>query len=324
MIKIISTLLLTLPLLAQGGQFQQFMITPYTTMGDTTPYAGIIYFAGSFNGEHSDLICRIKENTPNQLQMVDQEGGLVVRISDKDTIPTSPSKAKEVGLKRFKQQLNGVAHNMARKCINTNLAPVADTNYGRDSYNRAYSEEPEEVNTYAQAFATAMRNNGIAPTWKHFPGYSQELRNMTNLDYKHIKYYKNGFKEGLIDSSSIEDIEKNMQAFKNNNADIVMLNYSIFENISNEPILFNQTIIDSARQLQPNSLIMSDDISWLNLTDKKILYLFNNVDLFLFTDYRDTVIFNNKLEKLYKDGLITDKQIQDKIIRYKQWKSKQK
>lgn len=322
--KIITALLLTFSITTQASQFEQFVISPYTTIGDTSNYAGIIYFEGSFNYMPKDYLCSQRKINPNQMHMVDQEGGMVVRIKDNDTIPIAPLKAKEMGLKAFSKHLDTVALNLSQKCITTNLAPVADTNYEHGKYNRSYSDEAEEVSKYAQAFATAMRNNGIAPTWKHFPGYSQELRNINNLDYKHIKYYKHGFKEGMVDSSTKQDIELNMQAFKNTNADILMLNYGIFENISDEPILFNQHIIDKAKELQPNSLIMSDDISYLNLTDSKVIYLFKNVDLFLFTDYKDTVIFIKKLEELKARGLIANNLIEEKILKYKQWRNNQK
>lgn len=322
--SLLVAFLLSISSLTQAGDFEQFIISPYTTMGDTSNYAGIIYFEGSIAEWSDSYLCEQKRKHPNQMHMADQEGGEVVRIRGNGLVPPSPNKAKTMGLKAFKTQLNTVASNLSEKCLTTNLAPVADTNLGRDTFNRSYSDKPAIANEYAQVFATAMRNKGIAPTWKHFPGYSNDLRNMTNLDYKFIKYYKPGYKEGLIDSSSIEDIEFNMTAFKNDHADIVMLNYGVFENISDQPILFNQKIVDKAREYQPNSLIMSDDIAYLKLNDEKVIYLFKNIDLFLFTDYRDTVIFINKLNQLKTKGLITQELLQSKINRIKQWKNKQK
>ncbi|ACT51271.1 glycoside hydrolase family 3 N-terminal domain-containing protein [Methylovorus glucosotrophus] len=316
----LTALLLTLSTTAIADDFEKLIISPYTNQGDTSNYAGIIYFEGSFTHLSKDYLCKQRKLLPHQLQMVDQEGGLVVRIKEAGLIPPTPAQAQDMGLEAFKSKLDTTALNLNEKCITANLAPVADTNFNKSKYNRAYSDEPDIANKYAQAFATSMRNYGVRPTWKHFPGYSQELRNMTNLDYKYIKSYKHGFKEGMVDSSSREDIDNNMQAFKNEHADIVMLNYGIFENISHEPILFEQSIIDKARELQPHSLIMSDDISYLNLTDEKVIYLFKNIDLFLFTDYKDTVIFIKKLNELKDKGLISNELLEEKITRINKWK----
>lgn len=143
--KIITALLLTFSITTQASQFEQFVISPYTTMGDTSNYAGIIYFEGSFNHMPKDYLCSQRKINPNQMHMVDQEGGMVVRIKDNDTIPIAPLKAKEMGLKAFSKHLDTVALNLSQKCITTNLAPVADTNYEHGKYNRSYSDEAEEV-----------------------------------------------------------------------------------------------------------------------------------------------------------------------------------
>lgn len=322
--KLFTLLTLLIMNTANAGSFDRLMISPWTTQGNTQNYFGIIYFEGSFNKLPSDYLCKLRKSNPDQFQMVDQEGGGVVRIRNLKYLPLAAIYAKGLGLNRFRWSLNSASKELASTCINMNLAPVADTDFHNDDNTRAYSNNPFQVNEFATIFANEMRNQNITPTWKHFPGYSKNSRSMDIYDYRYSKNYKHGFKENSVDYSTIEEIQKNMQAFSNNNYDMLMLNYGVFEKLGPIPVLFNKSVIDSARKIQPNSLLMTDDVSFLKLNDEMILYLFENVDIYLFSDYRDSVEFNKKLEKLRDEGRITTEQIINKFKRIDNWRRHQK
>jgi beta-N-acetylhexosaminidase len=252
--------------------------------------------------------------------MTDQEGGSVVRYKQPENTPPSANKATQLGLDKFTAIMNDVSKSFAKTCINTNLAPIADTDREAKII-RSYSENPSEVNQYASIFATSMRNNGITPTWKHFPGLSSEVENMKKNDSHFKANFKDDFKEALIDTSSKADIEKNMQSFKNNNYDLLMVNSAVFTSYGNTPSILNQEIINQAKIIQPNSLIISDDISFLKLNDEQVLFIFRNVDYIMFTDYRNSVLFINELEKLKDKKLITQHDIYEKQNKINKWRN---
>ena len=56
--------------------------------------------------------------------------------------------------------------------INVDFAPVADLDLGSPVVgNRSYGSDPNTVVTYAGAFAQGLRDNGVLPVLKHFPGH---------------------------------------------------------------------------------------------------------------------------------------------------------
>jgi beta-N-acetylhexosaminidase len=101
---------------------------------------------------------------PKVLVMVDQEGGLVKRL------PGPPSRA--AAAMRDPQREGERTGRMLRTLgIDVNLAPVADVaRAGSFLGSRAFGTRPGAVASRACAFARGLRNAGVAPTLKHFPG----------------------------------------------------------------------------------------------------------------------------------------------------------
>ena len=109
---------------------------------------------------------------------VDEEGGNVARLANKYGFDLPKYKsAAAVGL--------GVpedAYEMGRTIggylkdygFNLDFAPVADVNTNPDNPvigSRAFSSDPEVAAQMAAAFARGLREAGILPTFKHFPGH---------------------------------------------------------------------------------------------------------------------------------------------------------
>ncbi len=109
---------------------------------------------------------------------VDEEGGNVARLANKYGFDLPKYKsAAAVGL--------GVpedAYEMGRTIggylkdygFNLDFAPVADVNTNPDNPvigSRAFSSDPEIAAQMAAAFARGLREAGILPTFKHFPGH---------------------------------------------------------------------------------------------------------------------------------------------------------
>lgn len=107
----------------------------------------------------------------------DEEGGRVQRIDDvHGSIPSAremaatmtPQQVEALGLERGRQ--------MAALGLTMDLAPVVDVSSQADDDvigDRSYSEDPNVVVAYAGAFAEGLRQAGIYPILKHFPGHGR-------------------------------------------------------------------------------------------------------------------------------------------------------
>jgi len=106
---------------------------------------------------------------------VDEEGGRVSRLSSMiGAIPpartlaasSSPEEVYQIALSRGRQ-MRGMG-------ITVDFAPVVDvSDQGADTVigDRSFSNDPAAVTTYAGAFARGLRDAGVLPVLKHFPGH---------------------------------------------------------------------------------------------------------------------------------------------------------
>ncbi len=106
---------------------------------------------------------------------VDEEGGRVSRL--KTLIGTSPS-ARELAQTQTVQQVHDVAVDRGRKMhdlgITVDFAPVVDVSDEDDDAvigNRSFGADPQTVTDYAGAYAQGLREAGLLPVLKHFPGH---------------------------------------------------------------------------------------------------------------------------------------------------------
>ncbi|SDY48707.1 beta-N-acetylhexosaminidase [Amycolatopsis xylanica] len=106
---------------------------------------------------------------------VDEEGGRVQRIDALDgDIPSarkmartlSPDEVKAVGAERGRA--------LRARGVTVDYAPDVDVTEQPDGAvigDRSFSPDPEVVRAYAFAFAEGLREAGIQPVFKHFPGH---------------------------------------------------------------------------------------------------------------------------------------------------------
>lgn len=126
-----------------------------------------------FKGALGDL-----ERTAGPLPLavsVDEEGGRVSRL--KSLIKTAPS-ARELAQTQTPQQVHDLAADRAKKMrdlgITIDFAPVVDVTDAPDDDvigDRSFGADPQAVTTYAGAYAQGLRDGGLLPVLKHFPGH---------------------------------------------------------------------------------------------------------------------------------------------------------
>lgn len=147
------------------------------------------HVGGIFIGSWTDLSMltdgSLKEITQNQHDSgplplavsVDEEGGRVSRLSS--LIGKSPS-AKELGSTSTAAQVRELAAERGRKMadlgITVDFAPVVDvvdSDTDEDSVigDRSFGSDPVTVTEYAGAYAQGLRDAGVLPVLKHFPGH---------------------------------------------------------------------------------------------------------------------------------------------------------
>jgi beta-N-acetylhexosaminidase len=107
---------------------------------------------------------------------VDEEGGRVSRL--KSLIGPTPS-PKELAQSQTAQYVHDLALERGRQMhglgITVDFAPVVDVVSGApdDSVigNRSFGSDPNVVTAYAGAYAQGLRDAGLLPVLKHFPGH---------------------------------------------------------------------------------------------------------------------------------------------------------
>ncbi len=141
--------------------------------------AGVVLFAGSFPSRTAGqrLIARLQAiRRPRLLRdpllvMVDQEGGLVKRVSGPPN--GSAQEMGERGAAYSRQQGSLTAGNLRDLGVNVDLAPVLDVARPGGTIaatERGFGANAAKVAATAVPFAEGLQADGIAATAKHFPG----------------------------------------------------------------------------------------------------------------------------------------------------------
>ncbi|NHW45633.1 glycoside hydrolase family 3 protein [Paenarthrobacter sp. MSM-2-10-13] len=117
----------------------------------------------------------------------DQEGGYVQVLSGPgfSTIPTALVQASS-GAAKLRADAATWGKELRRVGVNVNLAPVLDTvtspefapsNAPIGHFQREYGYDPGNVSLLGNAFADGMKDAGVAPVVKHFPGLGRVVPN---------------------------------------------------------------------------------------------------------------------------------------------------
>ncbi len=125
------------------------------------------------------LARRFREAAPDAWLAIDQEGGVVQRLTGDmgyTRIPRAQALA-EGGLDAARPLFETAARELREAGFNMNLAPIADLHdAGNDAigqYGRAFSADSRDVAQWCATFIDAFEAQGIACAIKHFPGHGR-------------------------------------------------------------------------------------------------------------------------------------------------------
>lgn len=144
---------------------------------------GIIYFARNTGpvGEVAALSATLQEialrSGPGIPLFIsaDQEGGIVCRLTEGfPVMPGHMALAAAGGPGLVEKVAEAIGTGLRAAGINMNLAPVLDVNDNPDNPVigiRSFGSSPERVAELGAAYARGLRESGVIPVGKHFPGH---------------------------------------------------------------------------------------------------------------------------------------------------------
>lgn len=200
----------------------------------------------------------------------DQEGGFVNRlggISEKWKHAPSAKEMRDMPTDSVQLISAEIGAELMELGINMNLAPVLDPAKDHRKKNSfmeesARSWEKDSTSTEkVQAFVQGMRQSGVVCVSKHFPGYDS----WTNSDH-----------QIAISASPKKKIAYNVEFFKRLSDDIpvTMMSSVRFIRISSRPAVFEPKIVKMARDMDPETVILTDDLwgvslrAWVSGTER--------------------------------------------------------
>jgi len=169
--------------LSTRDKLAQLLMVGVKNSADARAVVSNYHVGGIMIGSWTDL-SMLTDGTLNEIAnigplplavSVDEEGGRVSRLSS--LIGASPS-ARTLAQTQTPDQVYNIALARGRQMrglgITIDFAPVVDvSNQGADTVigDRSFSNDPATVTTYAGAFARGLRDAGVLPVLKHFPGH---------------------------------------------------------------------------------------------------------------------------------------------------------
>ncbi len=168
--------------LSQRDKLAQLLMVGVKNADDARAVVNDYHVGGIFIGSWTDLsmlpgpLADIAGHAgPLPLAVsVDEEGGRVSRL--KSLIGTSPS-PRELARTQTPDQVHDLAAERGKKMrelgITIDFAPVVDVTDAEDGVigDRSFGGDPATVTTYAGAYASGLRDAGLMPVLKHFPGH---------------------------------------------------------------------------------------------------------------------------------------------------------
>ncbi|MBQ9854356.1 MAG: glycoside hydrolase family 3 protein [Bacilli bacterium] len=194
----------------------------------------------------------INENNHPLFIAIDQENGRVNRLpSEILRMPSANKLAKSKNIEIVNECNEIMTNILSSVGINMNLAPVLDIirdNNNKVIGNRSYGDNYKDVVKYGLPLAKTLKEGGIIPVIKHFPGHG-----ITKGD-SHIVIPK---------IKDVEEMEKNdLKVFEEamqNDIDAIMVGHLRIKGYGLKPATMNKKIIDKYLYLY-DGLIVTDDI----------------------------------------------------------------
>jgi beta-N-acetylhexosaminidase len=140
---------------------------------------GVNFLGNNFDSDVGDKLAEVVDagGEVPPLLAVDEEGGDVQRLSAVvGDVPSAREMTQAMTPEQVQAEAKRIGKAMRKLSLNMDFAPVVDVGT-RAIGDRTFSDNPEIVTEYAGSFAAGLREAGIIPTLKHFPGLGSATGN---------------------------------------------------------------------------------------------------------------------------------------------------
>lgn len=288
--------------------FRKNIITPIQT-------SSLIYNLQTLSLDNSDM---------QMIVAVDQEGGDVVRIPTKPSLPTAMALGRSYDLENTFNIGKYVGEVLSALGIHMNLAPVLDlSDPEKISFiqTRSFGENPVDVAKISNQFARGVQSAGVLSTAKHFPG---------------LGHLKGDSHRGVVQNnvSKQEFFSKYLKPYeelaKERSISAIMMTHLVYPELDPtlKPATFSAPIINILKQnLNFSGLIITDDIEmagakyYKNPEDRAVnAFLAGNDVMMVAWNKISQLRAYRGLLAAYKSGTISDERLNfslKKIIKLK-------
>ncbi|MFT4087737.1 MAG: glycoside hydrolase family 3 N-terminal domain-containing protein [Gordonia sp. (in: high G+C Gram-positive bacteria)] len=266
-----------------------------------------------------------KSQTVPLMVTVDQEGGRVQRLSSLGL--SMPSARQLVADGKTPDQVRTMVKAQGEKMrklgITVDFAPVVDVSDEDDDEvigDRSFSNDPEVVTKYAEAYAKGLQDAGIMPVFKHFPGHGHASGD-THLGGAHTPPLSQLMTSDLVPYRTL---------LKNPGDAGVMVGHLMVPGLTGQqtPASISPKAIGMLRtgakyDAPPfDGVVFSDDLSGMKaIADKypidqavlKALQAGSDIGLWLSTDKVTAVL--NTLEGAVKSGKLSTERVDRSVVR---------
>ncbi|WP_313757354.1 beta-N-acetylhexosaminidase [Tissierella sp.] len=293
---------------------------------------GFILFSRNIVDENQTLRLLNKtkeENSNNDIPLflsIDEEGGRVSRLSKSFVKLPEAMKIGDINDKDISYNFGKIlGKRVGSLGFNINFAPVLDINSNSQNPvigDRAFGTTIDQVVNNGLEVLLGMRDMGIIPAVKHFPGHGD-----TDTD-SHIKLPK---VNKTMDELKLFELVPFIEAISKD-VDIVMVAHILYPNIDkNYPATMSPKLIQSVlrEDLGYDGVVISDDMTMgaivenYTLEEAVLSFLKSGGDIALICHGKDNPekVFE-RIKEAVKIGDLKEKDIDDKVYRILKLKGK--
>lgn len=314
--------------MSQNEKISQILLVRYPEENQTEiikkyQFGGYLFFAKDFKDKtKEDVIKMIADSNKVSkipiLTAVDEEGGIVVRVSRNKNLRSeafsSPSELyKSGGFEKIKEDTIEKSNLLKSLGINLNLAPVVDvsTSLSDYMYKRSLQEDAKTTAKFSSIVIETSKESGVSYTLKHFPGYGNNIDTHSGSS---------------IDTRTKEEIENNdILPFKSgikNKAEAILFSHNIVTSMDkNNPASLSKTLHDYLRNdLNFSGVIITDDLDMdavKNIENKNVLSLLAGNDLLISTDYEESI---KEIRNAIDNNTLDQETLDEHVLRVLAWK----
>lgn len=314
--------------MSQSEKISQILLVRYPEENQTEiikkyQFGGYLFFAKDFKDKtKEDVIKMIADSNKVSkipiLTAVDEEGGIVVRVSRNKNLRSeafsSPSELyKSGGFEKIKEDTIEKSNLLKSLNINLNLAPVVDVSTSPSDYmyKRSLQEDAKTTAKFSSIVIETSKESGVSYTLKHFPGYGNNIDTHSGSS---------------IDTRTKEEIENNdILPFKSgikSKAEAILFSHNIVTSMDkNNPASLSKTLHDYLRNdLNFSGVIITDDLDMgavKNIENKNVLSLLAGNDLLISTDYEESI---KEIRNAINNNTLDQETLDEHVLRVLAWK----